>query len=66
MSKVNTETVKVMVRIRPMNKSELIKGSTSVVNVDSKNSLIELKHTTDSSAPVKNFTYDSVYDTDSL
>ena len=66
MSKANTETVKVMVRIRPMNKSEISKGSQSVVNVDSKNNTIELKSISDKSIPVKNFAYDSVYDTNSL
>ena len=55
-----------MVRIRPMNKNELSKGSISVVNVDSKNNTIELKNKADPNIPVKNFAYDSVYDTDSL
>ena len=47
MSKANTETVKVMVRIRPMNKSEIGKGSKSVINVDSKNNTIELMNALD-------------------
>lgn len=65
MSKSNTETVKVMVRVRPMNKREKEKGSYSVVKMDPKNSTVELS-SPDENNPVKNFTYDSVYDCDSL
>ena len=34
MSKSSTETVKVMVRVRPMNKSEIKRGCQSVLKVD--------------------------------
>jgi hypothetical protein len=34
MSKNATETVKVMVRVRPMNKKELARGCNSVLRVD--------------------------------
>mgnify|MGYP000960644930 CR=1 FL=1 len=65
MSKSNTETVKVMVRVRPMNKREAEKGSYSVVKMDIKNNTVELK-SPDANIPLKNFAYDSVYDCDSL
>jgi len=65
MSKSNTETVKVMVRIRPMNKKEIERGSYSVSKVDGKNNTVELK-SPDANVPLKNFAYDSVYDCDSL
>ena len=42
MSKANTETVKVMVRVRPMNKSEKDRGSKSVVKVDNSIKSIEI------------------------
>lgn len=38
-----SETVKVMVRCRPMNKKEMDRGCVSVIDVDSKNNLISLK-----------------------
>ena len=38
----NTETVKVMVRVRPMNKSEKDRGSKSVVLVDNSIKSIEI------------------------
>lgn len=42
MSKGNTETVKVMVRVRPMNSSEVSMGCKRVVNVDKQSNVIEL------------------------
>ena len=42
MSKQNTETVKVMVRVRPMNRSEKERGSKSVVMVDNSIKSIEI------------------------
>ncbi len=38
-----SETVKVMVRCRPMNKKEMDRGCVSVVDVDYKNNLVSLK-----------------------
>ena len=43
MSKSNTETVKVMVRVRPMNKKEDALGCKPIVNVDKRSNQIELK-----------------------
>ena len=42
MSKSNTETVKVMVRVRPMNRSEKERGCVSVVKVDNSIKSIEI------------------------
>ena len=66
MSKANTETVKVMVRVRPMNKKELQLGCKSVISVDKKQNQIELKKPDNEGGLSKDFAYDSVYDTDSL
>ena len=64
MSKNSTETVKVMVRIRPMNNSELGMGCKSVVKVYKETNLIELSRPA-SDGPCKDFSYDAVYDTNS-
>lgn len=64
MSKNSTETVKVMVRVRPMNKKELGLGCKSVVRVDKRQNQIELNKP-DGDKMSKDFAYDSVYDTDS-
>ena len=66
MSKSSTETVKVMVRVRPMNKKENSLGCKSVVRVDKKQNQIELYRPEDSGGISKDFAYDSVYDTDAL
>jgi len=39
----NTEAVKVMVRVRPMNKSENAKGCKSVMKIDIANNQIEVR-----------------------
>ena len=52
MSKGN-ETVKVMVRCRPMNQKEVNNGSTNIVKVDSSTNTVFLKD--------KQFTYDNVF-----
>ena len=58
------EAVKVMVRVRPMNRSENEKGCKSVLKVDKASRQIEIKqHETQESGKV--FAFDSVYDTDS-
>lgn len=66
MSKGGTETVKVMVRVRPMNSKEIAMGCQRVVMVDKATNQITLrKPDTDESIPSKDFTYDAVYDVDS-
>ena len=63
MSKTNTETVKVMVRVRPMNKKEVAAGYTSVINVHNNIKQIELINPENNAT--KDFAFDAVYDTDS-
>ena len=64
MSKNSTETVKVMVRVRPMNKKENGLGCKSVVRVDKNQNQIELYRPDDNNHMSKDFAYDSVYDID--
>lgn len=64
MSKSSTETVKVMVRVRPMNKKENSLGCKSVVRVDKNQNQIELYRPEENGGMSKDFAYDSVYDTD--
>ena len=65
MSKNSTETVKVMVRVRPMNKSEKAKGCGSILKVDKNLNQIGITRPDAPSDPSKDFTFDSVYDIDS-
>jgi hypothetical protein len=65
MSKNSTETVKVMVRVRPMNKKELGQGCKSIVTVDKDINQIELNKPDEDGQPGRAFTFDSVYDCDS-
>ena len=60
----STETVKVMVRVRPMNTKEKNLNCQRIVKVDKANNQIELMRV-DEPAPSKDFAYDSVYDEDS-
>ena len=59
----STETVKVMVRVRPMNTKEKNLNCQTIVKVDKTNNQIELTRV-DEQAPPKGFAYDSVYDED--
>ena len=64
MSKANTETVKVMVRVRPMNKKEIAINCKNIIKVDKQINQIELTKPEDNNCPHKDFAFDSVYDTD--
>jgi len=66
MSKIpsDTETVKVMVRVRPMNSTEIAKGCKSVIRVDKATNQIEISKP-ETVGTMKNFSFDSVYDVDS-
>jgi len=55
-----SESVKVMVRIRPMNSREKQKNAGSVVNVDTSINQIQLINPTDSDTQ-KVFSYDAVF-----
>lgn len=66
MSKASsTETVKVMVRVRPMNKSEMKRGCQSVLKVDKANNQVTIVKPDEDGQVQRDFAYDSVYDTDS-
>ena len=65
MSKNSTETVKVMVRVRPMNKKEIAKGCESVLKVDKQNNQVTIMNPHDEGSMGRDFAYDSVYDVDS-
>jgi hypothetical protein len=65
MSKNSTETVKVMVRVRPMNKKEKERGCKSIVDVDGARNAIEIHKPDEDGQPGRAFTFDSVYDCDS-
>jgi len=54
----NTETVKVIVRARPMNKKEIDNGSTSVVTMDQSLCSCTLN---DKNEKPRTFTFDMVY-----
>ena len=49
MSKANTETVKVMVRVRPMNKKELSINCKNIIKIDKQINQIELTKPDDNS-----------------
>ena len=59
-SKNNNETVKVMIRCRPMNKNETNRGSKSCVRIEAKEGSVILK----AKEGDKAFTYDNVFATD--
>ena len=58
-----SECVKVAVRCRPMNRKELDKGSTCVVECNEQNKTVTLKQAGDDMG--RKFTYDYVYGTQS-
>ena len=60
----NTETVKVMVRVRPMNKKEHARGCQSILKVDKTLNQVGILKPEGMNDPTKDFTFDSVYDTD--
>ncbi len=59
-----SECVKVMVRCRPMNKSEVARGCQSIVEVDSKANQITLIKRTEQENTSKCFSYDYTFGSD--
>lgn len=59
----STETVKVIVRSRPMNKKEFDNGSKDIVTMDQATCQVNLEHPTDGTP--RTFTFDMVYGGDS-
>lgn len=63
MSSKKAESVKVVVRCRPLNSKEKKDGHERVVEMDSKRGLVEIRNPNASSRePPKSFTFDCVYD----
>lgn len=55
-----SETIKVVVRIRPMNQKEKDRGCTNIIKVDEDNNQLSISKPEEPDA-VKNFAYDSVF-----
>jgi len=64
MASKNTETVKVMVRCRPMNSKEKSERNKKIIEIDKKLNQIYV-HRPDSAGVAKTFAFDQVYDDDS-
>jgi kinesin family protein 3/17 len=63
-AQANTETVKVMVRVRPMNSKEKATGCQTCIRVHKQINQIELFNPENPDVPNKDFAFDAVYDTD--
>lgn len=61
MASKSTETVKVVVRARPMNKKEFDNGSTEIVNIDQQYCQVSVENPQADEKP-RTFTFDMVYD----
>lgn len=64
-TKGNTECVKVMVRVRPMNKKETAMNCKNVLAIDKANNQVELTKP-DRDGVSKDFAFDAVYGPDAL
>ena len=61
-SKNKAETVKVVVRCRPLSENETRDGHERIVNMDLKRGAIELTNPKNTADPRKEFTFDAIYD----
>ncbi|KAI6227433.1 Kinesin-like protein [Aphelenchoides fujianensis] len=59
------ETIRVIVRCRPMSAQEIAQGHRCAVTVDSGREVIEVRNPAEADQPPKSFTFDSVYGPDS-
>ncbi|CAI2350521.1 unnamed protein product [Caenorhabditis sp. 36 PRJEB53466] len=59
------ETVKVIVRCRPLSSQELGNGHSKIVNMRTQRGQIELKNPKEQDEPTKDFTFDAIYDENS-
>ncbi|KAI6218650.1 Kinesin-like protein [Aphelenchoides fujianensis] len=59
------ETIRVIVRCRPMSAQEIAQGHRCAVTVDSSRGVIEVRNPAEADQPPKSFTFDSVYGPDS-
>ncbi|CAJ0928585.1 unnamed protein product, partial [Mesorhabditis belari] len=57
-----TECVKVVVRCRPLSHNEVAQGHQSIISMDTKRGVIELKNPKELNEPTKDFTFDAIYD----
>uniref|UniRef100_A0A7E4ZSY9 Kinesin-like protein n=1 Tax=Panagrellus redivivus TaxID=6233 RepID=A0A7E4ZSY9_PANRE len=55
------ETIKVIVRCRPMSQKEIEKGHQRIVTMDTKRGVVEVANPKDPDAPPKTFTFDAIY-----
>ncbi|KAI6206711.1 hypothetical protein M3Y94_00943400 [Aphelenchoides besseyi] len=59
------ESIRVIVRCRPMSEAETASGYQNVVSVDSTRGVIEVRNPNENDQPPKSFTFDAVYDQNS-
>uniref|UniRef100_A0A1I7WAK4 Kinesin-like protein n=1 Tax=Heterorhabditis bacteriophora TaxID=37862 RepID=A0A1I7WAK4_HETBA len=59
------ESVRVIVRCRPLSENEIAQGYHSIVVMHPERGLIELKNVKDPGEPTKDFTFDAIYDENS-
>lgn len=59
------ETVKVIVRCRPLSSQELANGHSKIVHMRPQRGQIELKNPKEQDEPTKDFTFDAIYDENS-
>ncbi|CAJ0572132.1 unnamed protein product, partial [Mesorhabditis spiculigera] len=57
-----SECVRVVVRCRPLSEGEIREGHQSIIAMDTKRGLVELKNPKEPNEPSKDFTFDSIYD----
>ncbi|KAK0400139.1 hypothetical protein QR680_003374 [Steinernema hermaphroditum] len=58
----NGESIKVVVRCRPLSETEIKQGHQNIVSMHPNRGVVEMRNPKDSSEPPKCFTFDSVYD----
>ena len=58
----SAENVQVIIRCRPLNKTEKGNGNKTIVDMDKKTGRIGVNHPQSSEEPPKNFTFDQVWD----
>lgn len=59
------ETVKVVVRCRPLSATEIAAGHQSIVNMQTDRGVVELRNPKEPQEPSKTFTFDAIYDASS-
>ncbi|KAF1759547.1 hypothetical protein GCK72_016014 [Caenorhabditis remanei] len=62
---LKSETVKVIVRCRPLSSQEIANGHSKIVHMRPQRGQIELKNPKEQDEPTKDFTFDAIYDENS-